>query len=80
MKKFNKILFVGLLAVLMGCNDAIDIRQPGRLDAANAFQSVDDLEQGLLGVYDQWDLTPEISPRLQFLLFSLQFLPFRPLT
>lgn len=66
MKKFNKILFVGLLAVLMGCNDAIDIRQPGRLDAANAFQSVDDLEQGLLGVYDQWDLTPEISLSANF--------------
>ena len=61
MKKLNKILFVGLLAVLMGCNDAIDIRQPGRLDAANAFRSVEDLQLGLLNVYDQWDLTPEIA-------------------
>ncbi len=61
MKKINKILFVGLLAVLMGCNDAIDIRQPGRLDAANAFSSVADLQLGLLNVYDQWDLTPEIA-------------------
>ena len=61
MKKINKLLFVGLLAVLMGCNDAIDIRQPGRLDAANAFRSVQDLQLGLLAVYNQWDLTPEIS-------------------
>ncbi len=61
MKKINKLLFVGLLAVLMGCNDAIDIRQPGRLDAANAFRSVQDLQLGLLAVYNQWDVTPEIS-------------------
>ncbi|MCC1483940.1 RagB/SusD family nutrient uptake outer membrane protein [Winogradskyella immobilis] len=61
MKKINKIIFVGLLAVLMGCNDAIDIRQPGRLDAANAFTNVEDLQLGLLGIYAQWDLTPEIA-------------------
>ena len=61
MKKINKIIFVGLLAVLMGCNDAIDITQPGRLDAANAFNNVEDLQLGLLGVYNQWDLTPEIA-------------------
>jgi hypothetical protein len=61
MKKINKILFVGLLAVLMSCNDAIDIRQPGRLDAANAFTNVADLQLGVLAVYAQWDLTPEIA-------------------
>ncbi|WP_299336920.1 RagB/SusD family nutrient uptake outer membrane protein [uncultured Psychroserpens sp.] len=61
MKKFSKIIFVGLLTIVMGCNDAIDIRQPGRLDAINAFQSVDDLQQGLLAVYNQWDVTPEIA-------------------
>lgn len=66
MKKFSKILFVGFLTLLMGCNDAIDIRQPGRLDAINAFQSVDDLQQGLLAVYNQWDLTPEISLSANF--------------
>ena len=61
MKKHNKILFIAVLALVMGCNDAIDIRQPGRLDAVNAFKSVGDLEQGVLAVYNQWDLTPEIS-------------------
>ena len=61
MKKISKIVFVAVLAVLTGCNDAIDIRQPGRLDAANAFRTTADLEQGLLAVYNQWDLTPEIS-------------------
>jgi hypothetical protein len=61
MKKYNKILFVAVLALIMGCNDAIDIRQPGRLDAINAFQTVGDLEQGVLAVYNQWDLSPEIA-------------------
>ncbi|RZN82224.1 MAG: hypothetical protein EVB11_08985, partial [Winogradskyella sp.] len=61
MKKINKIIFVGLLALLMGCNDAIDIRQVGRLDAANAFQTVADLQSGLLAVYAQVDTTPEIA-------------------
>lgn len=61
MKKINKIIFVGLLAMLMGCNDAIEIRQVGRLDAANAFQSIDDLQAGLLAVYNQFDTTPEIA-------------------
>ncbi|WP_298761944.1 RagB/SusD family nutrient uptake outer membrane protein [uncultured Psychroserpens sp.] len=66
MKKFSKILFVGLLTVVMGCNDAIDIRQPGRLDAQNAFRSVEDLRLGLLAVYNQWDLTPEIGLSANF--------------
>ncbi len=61
MRKRNKLFLVAFLALLMGCNDAIDIRQPGRLDAANAFRSVADLQLGLLNVYDQWDLTPEIA-------------------
>ncbi|MEH6538157.1 MAG: RagB/SusD family nutrient uptake outer membrane protein [Psychroserpens sp.] len=66
MKKFSKILFVGLLTIVMGCNDAIDIRQPGRLDALNAFQSVGDIQQGLLSVYDDWDITPEIALSANF--------------
>lgn len=61
MKKHSKLLFVATLTLIMGCNDAIDIRQPGRLDAANAFRTVSDLQQGLLAVYNQWDLTPEIA-------------------
>ena len=66
MKKFSRLLIVGLLVTLMGCNDAIEIRQVGRLDAENAFQSVDDLQSGLLAVYNQWDLTPEISLSANF--------------
>ncbi|MBF8150106.1 RagB/SusD family nutrient uptake outer membrane protein [Winogradskyella sp. F6397] len=66
MKKFNKLLIVGVILTLMGCNDAIDIRQVGRLDAANAFKSVDDLQNGLLAVYDEVDLTPEIALSANF--------------
>jgi len=66
MRKFNKLLIAGLLVSLMGCNDAIEITQPGRLAAENAFQSVSDLEGGLLAVYNQWDLTPEISLSANF--------------
>jgi len=66
MKNFNKFLIVGLLVTLMGCNDAIEIRQPGRLDAENAFKTTNDLNSGLLAVYDDWDLTPEISLSANF--------------
>ena len=50
--------------VIMGffssCQDAIDIQQPGLLLADNAFQNVDDLKLGLLGVYSQFDNTIQI--------------------
>lgn len=66
MKKISKILFIALLATFMGCNDAIEIRQVGRLDAINAFQSVADLQAGLLAVYNQIDTTPEIALSANF--------------
>jgi hypothetical protein len=66
MKKLSKILFAALIVTVMGCNDAIDIRQVGRLDAANAFSNVSDLQGGLLAVYNEWDLTPEISLSANF--------------
>ncbi|CAL67868.1 RagB/SusD family nutrient uptake outer membrane protein [Christiangramia forsetii] len=51
--------FVGLL--LFSCNDAIEIEQPGRLPADAAFETVDDLESGLFGVYNNINLAPEIA-------------------
>ncbi|MEM9678759.1 MAG: RagB/SusD family nutrient uptake outer membrane protein [Bacteroidota bacterium] len=66
MKNIKNILFFGLFAMLMGCNDAVDITQPGRLDAVNSFRSVNDLQLGLLAVYNQWDTTPEISLAANF--------------
>ena len=62
MKKYMRIFkLLGVVALLWGCTDAIEIDQPGRLDAEAAFESVADLEAGLFGVYDDIDTTPEIA-------------------
>jgi len=61
MKNINKLFVLLLSVAFIGCNDAIDIEQPGRLGAAQAFQTVSDLQLGLLGAYDGLDTTPEIQ-------------------
>lgn len=61
MKKVNLFYILSLLFVAVSCNDAIEIDQPGRLDEDAAFQTVDDLQAGLFGVYDRLDITPEIA-------------------
>ncbi|CAM4346805.1 RagB/SusD family nutrient uptake outer membrane protein [Gillisia hiemivivida] len=61
MKKVNLFYIFSLLFIAVGCNDAIEIDQPGRLDEDAAFQSVDDLQAGLFGVYNNLDITPEIA-------------------
>ncbi|AEH00274.1 RagB/SusD family nutrient uptake outer membrane protein [Lacinutrix sp. 5H-3-7-4] len=61
MKKINNIVAILLMAfAISSCNDAIDIEQPGLLLAENAFQSVDDVEAGLYGAYNSFDITDEI--------------------
>ena len=62
MKKIN-LYITGLLflSLAYSCNDAIEITQPGRFSADNAFQSVEDLSLGLLGTYNQLDITDQIS-------------------
>ncbi len=57
----NIILTIGAVAGLVSCNDAIDIDQPGRLDADAAFRTVDDLQAGLFGVYDNYDISTDIA-------------------
>jgi len=62
MKLFKKIYILSLLAIVtVACNDAIDIEQPGRLGADQAFASVGDLQLGLLGAYNGFDHTSEIQ-------------------
>ncbi|NER11743.1 Predicted house-cleaning NTP pyrophosphatase, Maf/HAM1 superfamily [Muriicola jejuensis] len=62
MKNYRKIFYLfGLVTMLVACNDAIDIDQPGRLDADAAFESVADLQSGLFGVYANYDLSGEIA-------------------
>lgn len=60
MKKI-KYLFILSLAFFFNCQDAIDIDQVGRLTPDRAFENLADLQQGLLGVYAAYDLTPEIA-------------------
>ncbi len=55
MKKSLFLLSLVLSMVLGACNDALDIDQPGRLPADQAFQTVEDLRLGLLGVYGFMD-------------------------
>jgi len=66
MNKLNKLYLLLLLAVAFSCDDAYEIDQPGRLVAENAFRTVDDIELGLLGVYNEMDITPEISLAANF--------------
>lgn len=60
MKKFKLYTVLALSALVMSCEDAIDIVQPGQLDADAAFQTEADLNDGLLGAYASLDTTPEI--------------------
>lgn len=61
MKNVYKIILSLIVITSFSCNDAIDIDQPGRLDADNAFRTVSDLRAGLLGAYNFLDLTNEIG-------------------
>ncbi len=59
--KNTKYLLICMALAFFGCDDAIEIDQPGRLDAGSAFQTVSDLNLGLLGLYNEFDTTPEIQ-------------------
>lgn len=62
MKNYKGIALILALAFsVAACNDAIDIEQPGRLGADQAFSSVADLELGLLSTYANLDHTSEIQ-------------------
>ncbi|MFD2566323.1 RagB/SusD family nutrient uptake outer membrane protein [Pseudotenacibaculum haliotis] len=59
MKKLLSILTLSLF-VFTSCNDVIDIEQPGTLLAENAFKTVEDLQLGVLGIYNRIDNTRQI--------------------
>ena len=61
MKKIYKLICACVILTVVSCNDAIEIDQPGRLGADNAFQSVSDLRGGLLGAYNFLDVTNEMG-------------------
>ena len=51
MKKINFILLALIVSFFSSCEDATDIIQPGELGPDVTFQTVDDLQLGLNGVY-----------------------------
>ncbi|MGB5982182.1 MAG: RagB/SusD family nutrient uptake outer membrane protein [Nonlabens sp.] len=61
MKKYSLILITMLLAVVVSCDDATDGIQPGEFSADAAFQNVDDLEQGIFGVYSSLSIANLVS-------------------
>jgi hypothetical protein len=62
MKKIKFLVtFLALGAAVTSCEDAIDIEQVGRLDAAAAIQNVEDLQSFLLGTYALLDTSGEIG-------------------
>lgn len=61
MKNIKLIIGLALAISFISCEDAYKIDQPGRLTADAAYQTVEDLELGLNGMYNGMDLTPEIA-------------------
>jgi len=61
MKKIKHLLAIVVAASLFSCNDATDIIQPGTLNATAAYQTVEDLQLGSLGVYRLLDISDEIG-------------------
>ena len=61
MNKFRLILLAFCSTMIFSCNDAIDIIQEGELTPDRAYQTVGDLNQGLLGVYSTVNGTNEIA-------------------
>ncbi|WP_459212897.1 RagB/SusD family nutrient uptake outer membrane protein [Aquimarina rhabdastrellae] len=53
-------VIVLLVLITVSCQDAIDIDQPGRLISDVTFQTINDLEAGLFGIYASYDTTVEI--------------------
>lgn len=60
-KNIYRILLISSVLFFGGCEDFVDIEQPGRLGADNAFRNVTDLELGLFGVYATLDYSQVIQ-------------------
>jgi hypothetical protein len=61
MKNKIKILLAFVVLTTFACTDAVEIDQPGRFNAEIAYQSVEDLSLGLLGAYNELDITNMIG-------------------
>lgn len=61
MNNIYKLSFIALIFAFTSCDDVTDIDQPGRFSADIAYQNVEDLSLGLLGAYNEVDITNMIG-------------------
>ena len=61
MRKYSYFILASLGMILFSCSDALEIDQKGRLTEAAAFETIDDLQSGLLGTYGALDTSGEIQ-------------------
>lgn len=61
MKNYKLILLAFCTTMIFSCNDAVDIFQEGELTPDVAYQTVGDLNQGLLGVYGIFNGVTDIA-------------------
>lgn len=61
MKNFKLILLAFCSTMIFSCTDAIDIVQDGELTPDKAYETVGDLNQGLLGVYGTINYATDVS-------------------
>ena len=57
----KNILFIAITFLVFSCTDVIEIEQVGRLGEKQAFESPEDLQNGVLGVYDEFDYSSAIQ-------------------
>lgn len=60
-KRFKFLILSTFIFTIISCEDAIEIDQPGRLAAENAFETIVDFEAGMNWLYNNLDSTPEIA-------------------
>jgi hypothetical protein len=60
-KNILNISIIAFSMLLFSCENAIDINQVGRVTADVAFENVQDLQDGLVGVYTRFDMKREVA-------------------
>ena len=61
-----KFIIIATITVFSNCENAIDIKQVGRVTDDVAFTNVLELEQGLIGAYGRFDLTREVAMSVNY--------------
>lgn len=64
--KIYNLAIIVCIALFSSCENAIDIKQVGRVTADVAFTNVSELENGLTGAYGFFDLTREVAMAVNY--------------